>query len=118
MIIAFELADANEIERLGAKGAKLVEDRARQLMGTDEKLVRIFDPYFSTKQRGSQKGMGLGLTIAYSIVKRHEGSISMRSNPGIGTAVDVYLPVSEREPGEIGNGYEVTPIPNKKRLPS
>jgi PAS domain S-box-containing protein len=85
---------------------------------SEEDLPRIFDPYFSTKQRGSQKGMGLGLTIAYSIVKRHEGSISMRSSPGMGTAVDVYLPVSEWEPDETRNGSELTPIPNKEHLPS
>jgi PAS domain S-box-containing protein len=84
----------------------------------EENLPRIFDPYFSTKQRGSQKGMGLGLTIAYSIVKRHGGSISMRSSPGIGTVVDVYLPVAERELGEIRNGSEVRLIPNKECLPS
>jgi len=83
-----------------------------------ENLPRIFDPYFSTKQRGSQKGMGLGLTIAYSIVKRHDGNISMRSNPGTGTVVDVYLPASEKEPDEIGNRSDVTLTPNQGRLPS
>ena len=69
-----------------------------------ENLPKIFDPYFSTKERGSQRGMGLGLTIAYSIVKRHDGNISMRSNPGMGTAVDVYLPASENEPDEVSKG--------------
>jgi len=42
-----------------------------------------------------QKGMGLGLTMAYAIVKRHEGRLSMRSDPKVGTEVDVYLPASE-----------------------
>jgi PAS domain S-box-containing protein len=63
-------------------------------------LPRIFDPYFSTKERGRQKGMGLGLTIAYSIVKRHEGHISVRSDVGKGTEVTVYLPASLTSPGE------------------
>jgi signal transduction histidine kinase len=76
---------------------------------SEENLPKIFDPYFSTKERGSQKGMGLGLTIAYSIVKRHDGNISMRSNPGMGTAVDVYLPASENEPDEVGNRSEIAP---------
>ena len=42
-------------------------------------LDRIFDPYFSTKQRGTQKGMGLGLSIAHSIIKKHKGNISVKS---------------------------------------
>ena len=61
----------------------------------EENLPRVFDPYFSTKPRGAQKGMGLGLTVAYAIVKRHEGRLSMRSDPKVGTEVDVYLPASE-----------------------
>ncbi|MCI5146884.1 MAG: PAS domain-containing sensor histidine kinase, partial [Candidatus Electrothrix sp. AR3] len=39
----------------------------------------IFDPYFSTKQRGIQKGMGLGLTVAFSIIKEHEGYLVIKS---------------------------------------
>lgn len=57
-----------------------------------ENLPRIFDPYFSTKQRGEQKGMGLGLTICHSIVKKHRGAIAVHSTPGTGTTVDLYLP--------------------------
>lgn len=70
---------------------------------SEESLPRIFDPYFSTKQRGTQKGMGLGLTIAYSIVKRHEGHIEADSKPGMGTTFHVYLPACETiavEPAE------------------
>jgi|WetSurMetagenome_2_1015567.scaffolds.fasta_scaffold29338_5 PAS domain S-box-containing protein len=55
-------------------------------------LSKIFDPYFSTKERGSRKGMGLGLTITYSIVKRHEGHVSVESKPGSGTTLCLYLP--------------------------
>jgi hypothetical protein len=39
-------------------------------------LPKIFDPYFSTKQRGSQKGMGLGLTISHSIIQQHGGTLT------------------------------------------
>jgi CheY-like chemotaxis protein len=63
-----------------------------------EHLPRVFDPYFSTKQRGVQKGMGLGLSVAYAIAMHHEGHISMRSAPNIGTVVDIYLPASDKEP--------------------
>lgn len=58
-----------------------------------EDLSKIFDPYFSTRQRFSQKGLGLGLTIVYSIVKRHDGHIEVTSQMGKGTTVTLYLPV-------------------------
>ena len=58
----------------------------------EENLARIFDPYFSTRQRGSQKGMGLGLTVAYAIVKAHGGDITVTSGLGEGATFDVYLP--------------------------
>lgn len=57
-------------------------------------LPRIFDPYFSTKQRGSQKGMGLGLTLAQTIIRKHRGAISIDSNPGRGTTVTLHLPAN------------------------
>ena len=57
-----------------------------------DQLDKVFDPYYSTKKRGS----GLGLTTAYSIVKRHEGFISVESAHGEGTQFDILLPVSEK----------------------
>ena len=58
----------------------------------DAHRLRVFDPYFSTKSRGKQKGIGLGLSIAYAIVRRHQGEIRIWSRPGTGTIVRVYLP--------------------------
>lgn len=55
-----------------------------------EHLSRIFDPYFTTKQKGS----GLGLTVSYAIIKNHEGHISIQSEIGVGTTVTLYLPAS------------------------
>jgi len=55
-------------------------------------LPRILDPYFTTKQMGSQKGMGLGLTTAYTIIKNHKGSLTVTSNEGEGTMVTIFLP--------------------------
>ncbi|MCP5054783.1 MAG: response regulator [bacterium] len=58
---------------------------------------KIFDPYFTTKEMGSQKGLGLGLTLCYSSLKKHEGHIRVTSpapeGQTNGTRVDVYLPV-------------------------
>ena len=59
---------------------------------SEENLPKIFDPYFSTKEMGSQKGMGLGLAICYSIVKNHGGLITAESQAGTGTTVHIYLP--------------------------
>ncbi|MBL9167657.1 MAG: response regulator [Verrucomicrobiales bacterium] len=61
-----------------------------------EVLGRIFDPYFSTKERGAQKGMGLGLTICHSVVRMHEGTIRVESKPGVGTTFHIYLPACDR----------------------
>lgn len=61
----------------------------------EENLPKIFDPYFTTKEMGSQKGMGLGLAIAYSIITSHEGAITVESQEGMGTTFHVYLPADE-----------------------
>jgi len=55
-------------------------------------LLKIFDPYFSTKERGSRKGQGLGLAISYSIIRKHEGLIMAKSKPGNGSTFIIYLP--------------------------
>ena len=55
-------------------------------------LSKIFDPYFSTKAMGSQKGSGLGLSICFSIVRNHGGHISVDSKKGMGTTLHIFLP--------------------------
>jgi len=51
---------------------------------------KIFDPYFTTKQKG--KGTGLGLAVVQGIIAECGGKISIDSQPGKGTTIDVYLP--------------------------
>jgi len=65
-----------------------------------EQVDKIFEPYFSTKEMGTRKGMGLGLTICYSIIKNHDGHIQVSSTEGVGTTFTIFLPLSEREPAD------------------
>jgi nitrogen-specific signal transduction histidine kinase/ActR/RegA family two-component response regulator len=58
-------------------------------------LKKIFDPYFSTKEMGAQKGMGLGLSICHSIIKGHGGDVDVFSQEGMGSTFNIYLPVSD-----------------------
>ncbi len=59
----------------------------------EENLQKIFDPYFSTKEK--ETGSGLGLYVTYGIIKAHKGHIEVSSTIGEGTAFDVFIPAFE-----------------------
>jgi CheY-like chemotaxis protein len=67
-----------------------------------EHLPRIFDPYFTTKQKGS----GLGLASVYAIIEKHHGHIGVESKPGVGTTFYIYFPAVEGQ---------VTPQPEEDK---
>jgi len=63
-----------------------------------ENIEKIFDPYFTTRDKTDQKGIGLGLTLCYSIIKKHNGHIVVESVLGKGTTVTLYLPAYMESP--------------------
>ena len=75
-----------------------IEDSGK---GIDKKhLFKIFDPYYSTKERGYVKGMGLGLTVVYATLRNHGGYVVVNSELGEGTKVSLYLPELLRSPDQ------------------
>lgn len=93
---------------------------------SEEDLSRVFDPYFTTKEIGNVKGMGLGLAICYTTVKNYGGFITAESEPNIGTTINVYLPAykktavdkrpAEREQGVMKTGYKVLYMDDENSL--
>jgi signal transduction histidine kinase len=72
--------------------------------GMDKKIsIKALEPFYTTK--GVGKHIGLGLSIAYAIIKQHNGSMTIESKPGKGTTVNLYFPVMQ------GRGLEAKPIP-------
>ncbi len=93
-ISAENITDPKSLPTGLGKGAYVKIIFMDQGLGIQPEIIdRIFDPYFSTKSRGAQKGMGLGLSVCQSIINKHGGQINARSEPGGGTSLSIFLPV-------------------------
>lgn len=106
----------NAVDAMSDGGLLHVEARLRKRTNTVDLIVRdegdgmdprivndVLKPYFSTKSDGT----GMGLTIAYSIVRNFGGTIEVDTNPGFGTSVTLSLPASDPASGTIAH-YEDT----------
>jgi two-component system, cell cycle sensor histidine kinase and response regulator CckA len=75
-------------------------------------LARIFEPYYTTKQKGS----GLGLAVAYSIIVNHSGYITAESIQNVGTTFHIYLPASGRPAPPVKEHLVEKPVRGEGRI--
>jgi signal transduction histidine kinase len=90
----FSIKKENSEECLGGQHNKfvriIIKDHGE---GISKKYQsKVFDPYFSTKKRGAQKGMGLGLSIVQSVMEKHNGAVEIESKENVGTSCYLYIP--------------------------
>ena len=88
-----QVAERHPKLRLGLHARLSVTDSGH---GMDEEVLhRVFEPFFTTRQRS--QGTGLGLSVVHGILHSHGGAIELHSRPHEGTRVDVYLPAYEAQ---------------------
>ena len=92
LTIAAEIAPAKGTPRAQEWGAIRISDTGSGM--DDEVRARVFEPFFSTKQK---VGVGLSLSMTQRVVSEHGGRIEVVSAPGKGTTVTVLLPVTCQE---------------------
>jgi two-component system NtrC family sensor kinase len=102
MAINQEFIKANGYGKTGSYAQITVADMGK---GMDQQTrEKIFEPFFTTKEHG--KGTGLGMTIVYDIISRHNGFITVESEPGKGTRVRLLLPIVQAVESVDGNKTE------------
>ena len=81
---------------------------------SEEDMDRIFDPYYTTKDVG--KGTGMGLAVVHSIVKEHNGIITVKSKAGKGTTFSIFFPMVEKDVVMESEPADNLPMGNEKIL--
>ena len=114
--LTIETCEARFDDRAGPARADLPPGRYARITVSDtgvgmdaETRARIFEPFFTTEEVG--RGTGPGLSIAYGIVKQHEGLLEAESEPGRGTTFKIYLPLAENAAGEEAKAATTPPPP-------
>jgi PAS domain S-box-containing protein len=104
-VLTIEVARASQAQLAAVNHLGLGEgDHVRLAVGDNgvgmdkETQARMFEPFFTTKPTG--RGTGLGLASAYGIVQQSKGCIAVSSEPGKGTLMEVYLPLTDARPPE------------------
>ncbi|MBF0468665.1 MAG: response regulator, partial [Desulfamplus sp.] len=132
LIVAIKNILINAIEAMPSGGELSIKIESVSLPNTEQKyrshikisvsdtgqginksdLFRVFDPYFTTKSMGAQKGMGLGLAVAQSIVQKNGGNLQILSTHGKGTTAVIYLPLVNLAP-YAGKRKSLPPVTEK-----
>jgi len=77
-----------------------------------ELIGKIFDPFYTTKDTGS----GLGLSVSYSIIKKHDGHLTVVSPPGEGASFFIYLPATDSGEAPVHSHAAAVPLRGKGRV--
>jgi CheY-like chemotaxis protein len=90
-------------------GQQVIATVADDGIGMDEETARrLFEPFFTTKGEG---GTGLGMSVVYGIVQRHDGKIAVATSPGAGTRLELTFPLAAAPPVLVTTEEATAPLP-------